>query len=287
MNTPNPLVPQGTFPDKGKAQVRITVFAILGIHLLALGVLLIAGCNKKAEPEQAATENNTGIPPLPTPPIDTNWPAPPPAGTAATPGAPVDAGQAGLTGQLPPPVGTTQDVASIPPVNPIPPVQPDPVPPAPSGSEHTISKGESFYTIGKKYGVGFKAIADANPGVNPTRLKIGQKIVVPAGKAPVANGGAAAAPSGESTVKSYKVKSGDNLMKIAKNQGASVKEIRALNGLKTDRITVGQTLKIPVKAPVVVPPPVEAVPAVPAPVDTLAPPPAVPAPTPGLPAPPQ
>ncbi len=285
MNTPNPLVPQGTFPDKGKAQVRITVFAILAVHLVALGVLLIAGCNKKAEPEQAATENNTGIPPLPTPPIDTNWPAPPPVGNAGTPGAPAPV-DAALAGQLPPPVGATQEIASIPPVNPVLPIQPDPVPAAPSGSEHTISKGESFYTIGKKYGVGFKAIADANPGVNPNRLKIGQKIVVPAGKASAPNG-AAAAPSGESTVKSYKVKSGDNLMKIAKNQGASVKEIRALNNLKTDRITVGQTLKIPVKAPVAVPPPVEAAPPVLDPVKSIPPVPAAPAPTPGFPGQPQ
>lgn len=266
MNTPNPLVPQGTFQDKGKAQVRITVFAILAVHLVALGVLLIAGCNKKAEPDQAAADNTTGLqpPPIPGGAGDTNWPgnpspAPvPPAGLAADPGQP-----------LPPPVGTTQDIATIaqPPAHltPPPPVDPVPAAPAAAGSEHTISKGESFYTIGKKYGVGFKAIADANPGVNPARLKIGQKIVIPAGKASSGGAAAVAAPAGESSVKTYKVKSGDNLMKIAKSHGVSVKEIRAANNLKTDRITVGQSIKIPVKAAAVVPPPVEAAPPVPAP----------------------
>lgn len=273
MNTPNPLVPQGTFQDKGKAQVRITVFAILAVHLVALGVLLIAGCNKKAEPEVAA-DNTTGLqpPPIPGGAGDTNWPGNPggvptlpPGGLAADPSQP-----------LPPPVGTTQEIVTPAPVNPVlttlPPQQ-DPIPSAPAaGSEHTISKGESFYTIGKKYGVGFKAIADANPGVNPNRLKIGQKIVVPAPKTP-SSGSAVAAPAGESSVKTYKVKSGDNLMKIAKSQGVNVKEIRALNNLRTDRITVGQTLKIPVKAAVAVPPPVPA----PAPIS----------PTPGLTPPPQ
>ena len=49
---------------------------------------------------------------------------------------------------------------------------------------HTIAKGDSFYTLGKKYNVGLKAIADANPGVNPNRLKIGDKVKIPPPKTP-------------------------------------------------------------------------------------------------------
>lgn len=267
MNTPNPLVPQGTFPDKGKAQIRITVFAILAVHLVALGVLLIAGCNKKAEPEQAV--DNTGLPPAPLP-MDTNWP-PVPAGT-----------QEG--NQLPPPVpaGTQEVVAVTPPA----PFNPTPTPPEPvvtGSAEHTILNGESFYTVGKKYGVGFKAIADANPGVNPTRLKIGQKIVIPAAKTPAAsNGSLAPAPAvGESVTKTYKVKSGDNLGKIGKAFGVTPKQLRAANNLKTDQIKVGQTLKIPVKPAAVALPPVEAAPPVPAAPATI-PPATLPPTTPGL-----
>ncbi len=258
MNTPNPLVPQGTFQDKGKAQIRITVFAILAVHLVALSVLLIAGCNKKADPEPTT---DTGVPPLPPIPADTNWPAPP----TALPPVP---GTQDAT-QLPPPVTTpTQEVTGITPPPIVEVAPPPPQDPIVSGSaEHTISKGESFYTVGKKYGVGFKAIADANPGVNPNRLKIGQKIIIPAAKTPSA-GATALTPApvaGETTIKSYKVKSGDNLNKIAKNHGVSVKQLRAANNLRTDQIKVGQTLKIPVKAPAVVAPPVEAAPPVPAP----------------------
>ena len=257
MNTPNPLVPQGTFQDKGKAQIRITVFAILAVHLLALGVLLIAGCNKKADPEPTT---DTGVPPLPPIPADTNWPAPP------TPVPPVP-GTQDVT-QLPPVPGPTQDVTTSapPPVNGTAPLPPqDSI--ATGTSEHTITKGESFYTIGKKYGVGFKAIVDANPGVNPNRLKIGQKVVIPAPKTPAANGASLtlAPATGETTIKNYKVKSGDNLNKIAKNNGVTVKQLRAANNLRTDQIKVGQTLKIPVKAPAVIAPPVEAAPPVPAP----------------------
>ena len=45
----------------------------------------------------------------------------------------------------------------------------------------------------------------------------------------------------------YKVKSGDNLGKIAKKYGVSVKAIKSKNNLKSDTIYVGQSLKIPTK----------------------------------------
>ena len=46
----------------------------------------------------------------------------------------------------------------------------------------------------------------------------------------------------------YAVKSGDNLGKIAKTHGITLKALRAAHNLKTDRITVGHKLKIPAKA---------------------------------------
>ena len=51
---------------------------------------------------------------------------------------------------------------------------------------------------------------------------------------------------GEPTV--YVVKSGDTLTRIAKAHGTTVQAIRAANGLKTDRILVGQKLKLSPKS---------------------------------------
>jgi LysM repeat protein len=207
-------------------------------------VLLIAGCNRKTEGD--LTQNNTGLPPIP--PVETNtWPTPP----AAT------------TNVLPPPPAPTPETANV--------VTPPPTPPATetpaatSLTEHTISKGESFYTLGKKYGVGFKAIADANPGVNPNRLKIGDKVKIPPAKTAgtASNNGVVAPTVAADGAKSYKVKSGDNLGKIGKQFGVTAKQLRAANNLKTDQIKVGQTLKIPVKETAALPP-VESIPPVPA-----------------------
>ncbi len=115
-------------------------------------------------------------------------------------------------------------------------------------------KGDSFYTIGKKFGVSASAIAKANPGVDSTRLKIGQKLTIPA----TASGSSVRTSVVEANLggaeNTYVVKAGDTLSKIAKASGASIDDIRALNGLKTDRINVGQKLKLPVThAPATIP----------------------------------
>lgn len=257
MNTPNPLVPQGALPGKGNGNLRITVLATVAVHVVLLCVLLIAGCNKKDPTTDPAIDPNAGVVPPPVePPV---WPTNPP---------PVPASND--TTMLPPPI--TNQPPPPPPIPDTPPVAPV------TETEHTIAKNETLATIAKKHGVGWKAIEAANPGINPTRLKIGDKIKIPAPKTPVANptaNGFAPAPV-EGTTKTYSVKSGDNLSKIAQNHGVTPKAIRTANKLKTDRITVGQKLKIPAKAGA--PAPVEAaapvpqpevpVPAAPAPVST-------------------
>lgn len=262
MNTPSPLVPQGTFQDKGKSHVRITVFAILAIHVVLLGVLLIAGCNKKATPETEMAENSV-VPPVPAPPVPEQWPTPgqasPQNNNADIPPVPPP---------VPPPItqGSPETTFAPAPAPITPePIQPDPVPVpmtpevAPM-TEHTIAKGETLSTIGKRYGVGYKSIEAANPGINPTRLRIGDKIKIPAPKAPSATSALAPAPNGGSaSARTYVVKSGDNLLKIAKLTGTTVKQLRAANNLRTDQIRVGQKLKIPVQSPppeAIAPPPV-------------------------------
>src|SRR5262249_46154147 len=122
----------------------------------------------------------------------------------------------------PPGPQTSAPVVVVPtPTPPVPPPSDTTTPPPPAGiSEYVVVKNDSFYTIAKKYGLTTKAVADLNPGVDSTRLKIGQKLKIPAGSvattaaAPGATG--VAAPVASSAEKTYVVKSGDTLMKIAK-----------------------------------------------------------------------
>jgi LysM repeat protein len=222
MNTPNPLIPQGTFPEnRGRSQIRIAVFTILAVHVVLLGSLLMAGCKKTAETELADKATNN-YPPVVLPP-DTN-------------------------GSI---TATTPAVTNVPVVV-NPPVAPTVTPPVETaaGTEHVVMKGDSFFTLAKKYNVTSKAIAEVNPGVDSAKLKIGQKLKIPAATTGAA-ATAAHSPAGSSGSSGpeqvYVVKSGDNLMKIAKNYAVSVKALRSVNALKTDQIKVGQKIKIPAK----------------------------------------
>ena len=42
--------------------------------------------------------------------------------------------------------------------------------------EYVVAKGDNLGSIAKKNGISLKAIQDLNPGVNPNRLQIGQKL---------------------------------------------------------------------------------------------------------------
>ena len=223
MNTPNPLIPQGTFPDnRGRSHIRIAVFTILAVHLVLLGALLMAGC-KKTDTENATDKAaTTNYPPVTLP--ETNLPGP--TGSAATPIV-----------SPPIPIATSAPPSDASVTLP--------------GADHVVVRNDSFYTLGKKYGVSTRAIAEANPGVDATKLKIGQKLKIPGASAGVSSASPVAAGSGNGSAtggdKTYTVKSGDTLMKIAKTHGIGVKLLRSANGLKTDQIKVGQKLRIPSK----------------------------------------
>jgi LysM repeat protein len=237
MNNPNPFLPQGSLLEqksKKRTRVKIAVFTIFAINIAVLSPLLIQGCRK----EPTLSQTDTGAT---TSPAGTNL------STAESP-----------SNQPPPltaPDTNPPPVVSAPPTNPAPAVTaPPPTSPAPgtgTPSEYVVAKGDSFYTLGKKFGVSIKDLKAANPGVVPTKLKVGQKLQIPSGGL-AGNGGSVVgapgtAPSGEVSETIYVVKSRDTLTKIAHDHGVSLKALRAANDLKTDSIKVGQKLKLPAK----------------------------------------
>jgi LysM repeat protein len=136
---------------------------------------------------------------------------------------------------------------------PVPPPVVTPIiePTATTATEHVIAKGETFGALATKYGVSVRAIQQANPGVDSTKLKVGQKINIPpkppGGLAPSAGARATDVEVGLGETL-YTVKKGDTLTKIAREHGVSIKAIRSANNLRTDQLRVGQKLKLPAKA---------------------------------------
>ncbi|MDX2227119.1 MAG: LysM peptidoglycan-binding domain-containing protein [Verrucomicrobiae bacterium] len=52
-----------------------------------------------------------------------------------------------------------------------------------SGASHVVAPGESLYKIAKKYNTGLSELVAANGIKDPTRLRLGQKLVIPASTA--------------------------------------------------------------------------------------------------------
>jgi len=219
MNNTNPFVPQGSILDqqsKRRSRLKLAVFCVLTVSVTGLAVMLIQGCKR----EQPAESTD-----MTTPAIDTNLL------TSAETNAP--AVDTNLSAVVPPVV--------------VPPVEP-------AGAEYVVIKGDTLDKIAKLNHVTVKAIEAANPGVVPTKLKIGQKLVIPAGGGAAAAAAAAVDSTGVSAGgEVYVVKSGDTLTKIATAHGTTVKAIQSENNLTTTKINVGQKLKIPAKAAVAAP----------------------------------
>lgn len=128
-----------------------------------------------------------------------------------------------------------------------------------STTPYTIQKGDTLSGIAYKYSLRWQDVVAVNPGITPTRLRIGQVIQLPGQvelskarhvpvstpkvSAPKTTAPKASAASGPSVT--YTVKSGDSLSVIAYKHGVKTAVIREANALKSDRIVVGQKLKIP------------------------------------------
>ncbi|HSU66122.1 MAG TPA: LysM peptidoglycan-binding domain-containing protein [Tepidisphaeraceae bacterium] len=152
----------------------------LGTAVLA-GVLVAAGC--QTQPPPAARGSSPAV-------LDVTAPAPPHTPSvyaagyapAVTPASYSPAIPEYLPPAQPSEYGPAPAVTAQPPVSPAPDAQPAPAPKKSARAVYVVKHGDTLYHIAReKYGDGKKwqRIAEANPGVTPTTLKVGQKLVVP------------------------------------------------------------------------------------------------------------
>ena len=127
----------------------------------------------------------------------------------------------------------------------------------PSFATHVAKKGETLPRIARRYGVSVTALATANSLSTRSKVSRGQEILIPqkvatvsktkkttTGKVTKAVAAAASAP----TRKSYKVKNGDTLYRIAIHHGVTVAEILAINSLGgSSSLRAGDQLTIPAR----------------------------------------
>jgi membrane-bound lytic murein transglycosylase D len=115
--------------------------------------------------------------------------------------------------------------------------------------EHFVARGETMGHIARKYRVSSRLLAEANPKVNPRRLRIGQRLIVPTGGAissSMARRMANPVPAvGTNTSGYHRVKRGETLSGIADEYGVSQRDLRRWNKLDAKgRIRAGQKLRV-------------------------------------------
>ena len=96
---------------------------------------------------------------------------------------------------------------------------------------YTVKSGDTLYSIAQKYNTTIDDIMKLN-NLTTSVLSLGQQLKIPQVSKP--SGGI-----------DYVVKSGDSLYSIAQKYNTTVNEIKSLNNLSSNLLSVGQTLKIP------------------------------------------
>ena len=99
---------------------------------------------------------------------------------------------------------------------------------------HTVTKGQSLYSISSMYNVPIADIVKLNPG-NNQRIKVGQELKIPQTGA-------------ENQVIFHTIQAGETLYKLSVKHGVSVERIcRANPGLSVKNFRIGQVIAIPPK----------------------------------------
>ena len=140
----------------------------------------------------------------------------------------------------------------------------DPAPSPGALKTCTVATGDTLSSIARRYGVSADTLMKINGISDPTRLRIGQKLTLPAEaesrkisnapKAiPVSESGTAPQPRKDipkslattnSSARIYSVERGDTLYGIARRHRITVNSLRKLNPEIADKIVVGQKITV-------------------------------------------
>ena len=112
--------------------------------------------------------------------------------------------------------------------------------PCPGGTLYTIRAGDTLFSLAQRFNVTVDAIIQANPGIDPNNLRVGQEICIP-GTGPV--------PCPGGTL--YTIRAGDTLFSLAQRFNVTVDAIIQANpGIDPNNLRVGQVICIPGTGPV-------------------------------------
>ncbi len=120
-------------------------------------------------------------------------------------------------------------------------------PPCPEGNFYTIRSGDTLFAISRRFNVSLDDLLEANPGIDPERLMIGQVICIPLAVPP---------PECPANTEPYTIRAGDTFFSLARRFNITLEALIAANpDVNPDALLVGQVICIPRPGPPVTCPP--------------------------------
>jgi membrane-bound lytic murein transglycosylase D len=116
-------------------------------------------------------------------------------------------------------------------------------PPEVSYGVHRVRRGETLSVIARRHRTSVTAIVRANHLRSRNRIRVGQRLKIPQ-RGGSTHASALAATGAQPKSLKYAVGRGDSLWKLASRYGTTVDRIKSDNGLRGDRLAVGQKLAI-------------------------------------------
>ena len=98
---------------------------------------------------------------------------------------------------------------------------------------YTVKKGDTLYSIAKNYNTTTEKIKSLN-NLSTNNLTIGQQLKIPS----------TTTITKPTTTTTYTVKPGDTLYSLAREFNTTVNNLKTLNNLTTNNLTIGQTILI-------------------------------------------
>lgn len=108
---------------------------------------------------------------------------------------------------------------------------------------HRIRRGESLLYIARKYGVDVNSIKDWN-NIKGSRIYAGKKLKIYTDKSTTYLASVDNNTSSKNSLYRYKIRRGDTMSQLAERFGVSTYQLRKWNGMSSNRLIAGRTLKI-------------------------------------------
>jgi LysM repeat protein len=123
------------------------------------------------------------------------------------------------------------------------PPAPVPVPPQPTPNRYVVQRGDTLYSIARRFGVSVWQLASINNIYNVNLIYVGQVLIIPTG---MPGPGPAPSPVPAPGPTRYVVQYGDTLYAISRRFGVNVWQLASYNNIANPNyIYVGQVILIP------------------------------------------